>query len=85
MAQPAAQKANKEVSKEGEATKKSKKAETFPVGPVDEFYRGTPRSSAKGFFKAASHPASSPSTLTSKTIPCDITPFQTDAGVWAGF
>jgi MscS family membrane protein len=53
LAQPAAQNANKEVSKEGEATEKSKKAETFPVGPVDEFDRGTPRSSVKGFFKAA--------------------------------
>ena len=53
LAQPAVQNANKEVSKEGEATEKSKKAETFPVGPVDEFDRGTPRSSVKGFFKAA--------------------------------
>lgn len=53
LAQPAAQNANKEVSKEGEATEKSKKAETFPAGPVDEFDRGTPRSSVKGFFKAA--------------------------------
>jgi MscS family membrane protein len=50
MAQPAAQNANK---KEGEATEKSKKAETFPAGPVDEFDRGTPHSSVKGFFKAA--------------------------------
>ena len=53
LAQPAVQNANKEVSKEGEATEKSKKAETFPAGPVDEFDRGTPRSSVKGFFKAA--------------------------------
>jgi len=53
LAQPAVQNANKEVSKEGEATEKSKKAETFPDGPVDEFDRGTPRSSVKGFFKAA--------------------------------
>lgn len=53
MAQPAAQNANKEVSKEGKAAEKSKKAETFPAGPVDEFDRGTPRSSVKGFFKAA--------------------------------
>jgi len=53
LAQPAAQNANKEVSKEGEAAEKSKKAETFPAGPVDEFDRGTPRSSVKGFFKAA--------------------------------
>jgi MscS family membrane protein len=52
VAQPAAQNANKELSKEGEATEKSKKAETFPAGPVDEFDRGTPRSSVKGFFKA---------------------------------
>jgi MscS family membrane protein len=53
LAQPAAQNANKEASKEGEATEKSTKAETFPAGPVDEFDRGTPRSSVKGFFKAA--------------------------------
>jgi MscS family membrane protein len=53
MAQPAAQNANKEVSKEGEAAEKSIKAKTLPAGPVDEFERGTPRSSAKGFFKAA--------------------------------
>jgi len=53
LAQPAVQNANKEVSKKGEATEKSKKAETFPAGPVDEFDRGTPRSSVKGFFKAA--------------------------------
>jgi MscS family membrane protein len=52
-AQPAAQNANKEVSKEGEAAEKSKKAETFPAGPVDEYDRGTPRSSVKEFFKAA--------------------------------
>jgi MscS family membrane protein len=50
MAQPAAQNANK---KEGGAAEKSKNAETFPVGPVDEFDRGTPRSTVKGFFKAA--------------------------------
>jgi len=50
MAQPAAQNVNKT---EGEAAGKSKKAETFPAGPVDEFDRGTPRSSVKGFFKAA--------------------------------
>lgn len=53
MAQPAAQIANKEVSKEGEAAGKSIKAKTLPAGPVDEFDRGTPRSSVKGFFKAA--------------------------------
>ena len=50
MAQPAAQNVNK---KEGEATAKSVKETTLPAGPVDEFDRGTPRSSVKGFFKAA--------------------------------
>jgi hypothetical protein len=50
-AQPAAQNANKEVSKEGEAAEKSKKAETFPAGPVDEYDPGSsilgPAQSAK--------------------------------------
>jgi MscS family membrane protein len=50
MAQPAAQNATK---KEGEAAEKSVKEKTLPAGPVDEFERGTPRSSVKGFFKAA--------------------------------
>ena len=50
LAQPAVRNANK---KEGGAAEKSKKAETFPAGPVDEFDRGTPRSTVKGFFKAA--------------------------------
>ena len=50
LAQPAAQKANK---KAGEATEKSVKEKTLPDGPVDEYDRGTPRSSVKGFFKAA--------------------------------
>ncbi len=50
LAQPAAQKANK---KEGGAAEKSIKEQTLPAGPVDEFERGTPHSSVKGFFKAA--------------------------------
>jgi MscS family membrane protein len=50
LAQPAAQNANK---KEGGAAEKSRKEQTLPAGPVDEYDRGTPRSSVKGFFKAA--------------------------------
>ena len=53
LAQPVAQKANKELSKEGGAAEKSIKEQTLPAGPVDEYERGTPRSSVKGFFKAA--------------------------------
>ncbi len=50
LAQPTAQKVN---IKEGEATEESKKAETVLAGPVDEYDRGTPRSSVRGFFRAA--------------------------------
>jgi MscS family membrane protein len=50
MAQAAAQNISK---KEGGAAEKSIKEQTLPAGPVDEFERGTPRSSVKGFFKAA--------------------------------
>ena len=50
MAQPTAQNTNK---KEGGAEEKSIKEKTLPAGPVDEYNRGTPRSSVAGFFNAA--------------------------------
>lgn len=50
LAQPAAQNV---IKKEGGAAEKSIKEQTLPAGPVDEYDRGTPRSSVKGFFKAA--------------------------------
>ena len=50
LAQLAAQNVNK---KEGGVAEKSIKEKTLTAGPVDEFERGTPHSSVKGFFKAA--------------------------------
>ncbi|MGD8254418.1 MAG: mechanosensitive ion channel family protein [Syntrophobacterales bacterium] len=50
LAQPAAQNVDK---KEGGTAEKAIKEQTLPAGPVDEYDRGTPRSSVKGFFKAA--------------------------------
>ena len=49
LAQAAAQNISK---KEGGAAEKSIKEKTLPAGPVDEYDRGTPYSSVKGFFKA---------------------------------
>jgi MscS family membrane protein len=52
MAQSPLQKAAKEVSKKGEDAGKPKAEIPKPVGPLDEFNRGVPRTSVDGFFKA---------------------------------
>lgn len=50
MAQATAQKA---VSDKSEKTEKTEPVKAPPPGPVDEYDRGVPRSSVKGFYKAA--------------------------------
>jgi len=53
LAQSAAQKAVKESSPGEKAAEKSEPEKALHAGPVDEFDRGVPRSSVKGYFKAA--------------------------------
>ena len=53
IAQAAAQKAVEQGSKEEKAEQKDEAKKAPPAGPLDEFERGNPRSSVKGFFKAA--------------------------------
>ena len=53
IAQTAVQKAVQQSSKEEKAEEKDKLKKAPPAGPLDEFERGNPRSSVKGFFKAA--------------------------------
>ena len=53
IAQTAAQKVVQQNSKEEKAEEKIKPKKAPPAGPLDEFERGNPRSSVKGFFKAA--------------------------------
>ena len=52
-AQTPAQKAVKDTSKKDKGSERPKPKEAPPIGPVDEYDRGTPRTSVKGFFKAA--------------------------------
>jgi len=52
-AQTAAQKVIKDTSKKEKDPEKPKPKEVPPMGPADEYDRGTPRTSVKGFFKAA--------------------------------
>ena len=53
IAQTAAQKVVQQNSKEEKTDEKDKPKKAQPAGPLDEFERGNPRSSVKGFFKAA--------------------------------
>lgn len=53
IAQTAAQKVVQQNSKEEKTEEKDKPKKAPPAGPLDEFERGNPRSSVKGFFKAA--------------------------------
>ncbi|MCP4714595.1 MAG: mechanosensitive ion channel [Deltaproteobacteria bacterium] len=53
IAQAAAQKAVQQNSKEEKTEEKDEPKKAPPAGPLDEFERGNPRSSVKGFFKAA--------------------------------
>ena len=53
IAQTASQKAVQQSSKEEKTEKKDEPKKSPPAGPFDEFERGNPRSSVKGFFKAA--------------------------------
>jgi MscS family membrane protein len=53
IAQTASKKAVQQNSKEEKTEKKDEPKKAPPAGPFDEFERGNPRSSAKGFFKAA--------------------------------
>ena len=53
IAQTAAQKAVQQNSQEEKNEEKDKAKKTLAAGPLDEFERGNPRSSVKGFFKAA--------------------------------
>ncbi|EFK10823.1 transporter, small conductance mechanosensitive ion channel (MscS) family protein [delta proteobacterium NaphS2] len=53
MALTAAQSTGKGDAKKEKTAETSALKKAPPVGPVDEFERGTPRSSLKGFFKAA--------------------------------
>jgi MscS family membrane protein len=47
------QKAGQQSSKEEKTEKKDEPNKASHAGPFDEFERGNPRSSVKGFFKAA--------------------------------
>ena len=53
IAQTAGQKGAQKNAKEVEPEEKDKPKKAQPAGPLDEFERGNPRSSVKGFFKAA--------------------------------
>jgi len=53
IAQAAAQKVVQQNSKEEKTEAKDEPKKAPPAGPLDEFERGNPRSSVKGFFKAA--------------------------------
>ncbi|MBC2709976.1 MAG: mechanosensitive ion channel family protein [Desulfosarcina sp.] len=53
IAQTASQKAVQQNSKEEKTEKKDEPKKALSAGPFDEFERGNPRSSVKGFFKAA--------------------------------
>ena len=53
IAQTAAQKVVQQSSKEEKTEKKDEPKKAPSAGPFDEFERGNPRSSVKGFFKAA--------------------------------
>jgi MscS family membrane protein len=52
IAQTAAQKVVQQSSKEEKTEKKDELKKAPPAGPFDEFERGNPRSSVKGFYKA---------------------------------
>jgi MscS family membrane protein len=52
IAQTAAQNVVQQNSKEEKTEKKDEPKKAVPAGPLDEFERGNPRSSLKGFFKA---------------------------------
>ncbi len=52
MAQSALQKAAKKTSKEEKVTEKPEPKKTKPAGPVDEYDRGVPQGSVKGFLSA---------------------------------
>jgi MscS family membrane protein len=53
IAQTVTQKATQQNSKKEETEKKDEPKKVVPASPLDEFERGNPRSSVKGFFKAA--------------------------------
>ena len=53
IAQTAGKKGTQKNATEVETEEKDKLKKAPPAGPLDEFERGNPRSSVKGFFKAA--------------------------------